>query len=128
LAVEIFLKEKNLMDYLLKLRHAIPNGSRKKYEIDDIKKVLYATAPIKPESISGYETVEPELNDFAAGKIKLQNIEVTDIQEETVTDEQSDTDETEIVTEEKIKPAPLANDQIDDNQEFESILEDALHK
>jgi hypothetical protein len=126
LAVEIFLKEKNLMDYLLKLRHAIPDGSRKKYEIEDIKKVLYSTAPIKPESISGYETIEPELNDFAAGKIKLQDIEVNDINDEAGSTKQSDFDETEIVTEEKIKPTSPTTEQVDDDQDFESILEDAM--
>jgi len=92
-AVEIFLKEKNLMDHLLKLRHAIPDGTRKKYEIKDIKKVLYATAPLEPDSISGYEAKE-----------------------------QSSYDETEIITEEKIKSSSVSDDETD----VESMIGDAL--
>jgi len=104
LAVEIFLKEKKLMDHLLKLRHAIPNGSRKKYEIEDIKKVLYATAPLKPDSISGYEPIEPVLEEIISADIVLQDIEVTDVSEETVdSQEQSNYDETEIVMKKRLK-------------------------
>jgi hypothetical protein len=41
-AVEIFLKEKNMFNYLLKLRRGISDQSKKKYTIDAIKKALYA--------------------------------------------------------------------------------------
>jgi hypothetical protein len=44
--MEIFLKEKNLIDYLLKLHRAIPEDTKKKYEIDDIKNILYTTTPV----------------------------------------------------------------------------------
>lgn len=127
LAVEIFLKEKKLMDHLLKLRHAIPNGSRKKYEIEDIKKVLYATAPLKPDSISGYEPIEPVLEEIISADIVLQDIEVTDVSEETVdSQEQSNYDETEIVTEEKIKSSSVPDENIDDETDIESMIGDAL--
>ena len=38
--VEILLKEKNLIDYLLKLHRAIPNDTKKKYDICRQKSVV----------------------------------------------------------------------------------------
>ena len=122
-AVEIFLKEKNLMDHLLKLRHAIPDGSRKKYEIDDIKKVLYATAPLKPDSISGYEAAMPAIEEIVSADIVLQDIEIIDTPEETdEAKEQSSYDEIEIIIEEKIKSSSVSDDETD----IESMIGDAL--
>ena len=60
-SVEILLKEKNLMDYLLKLRRAVPGVSKKKYEISDIKKILYSTKPLKPGTIQGYDPQKMEI-------------------------------------------------------------------
>ncbi len=128
-AVEIFLKEKNLIDHLLKLNHGIPDGSRKKYEIEDFKKVLYATAPLKPDSISGYDAVEPDIEEIeSSDKIeqdqdieKADTIEVTDI-----ADEQISSLETEIITEEKIKSSSESDELIDDENDTENIIMDAL--
>jgi hypothetical protein len=126
-AVEIFLKEKNLMDHLLKLNHGISNGSRKKFEIDDLKKVLYATEPIKPDSISGFDAVEPELEEIEFSDTIMEDIENIDTIEETDNSkEQSSFEETEIVTEEKIKSRPVSDEKIDDETDAESMILDAL--
>jgi len=61
--VEILLKEKNMIDYLLKLRHAMPDDSRKKYEIEDIKSVLYSVIPVKTETTPEIESEDVELKD-----------------------------------------------------------------
>ena len=52
IAVEILLKEKNLVNYLLKLRRAIPvtEGAKKEYDIEEIQKVLFAPTPVGPET------------------------------------------------------------------------------
>lgn len=60
-SVEILLKEKNLLDYLLKLRRTVPAVSQKKYEIADIKKVLYSKTPLKPGAIQGYDPGKLEI-------------------------------------------------------------------
>ncbi len=126
-AVEIFLKEKNLVDHLLKLNQTISNGSRKKYEIEDIKKVLYSTAQLKPDSISGYEAVEPDLEENVSADTVPEDIEVTDAPEETDDAQEQDSyDETEIVTEEKIKSSFVPDEKIDDETDVESLIEDAL--
>lgn len=127
-AVEIFLKEKNLLDHLLKLNHGIPDGSRKKYEIEDIKKVLYSTEPIKPDSISGYDAVEPELEEIEYSDTIMSDIENIDTIEETdIVKDKRNSEETEIVTEEKIKSYPVSDEKIDDNTDTESMIMDALN-
>jgi hypothetical protein len=40
-AVEILLKEKNLIEYLMKLRKSVPEGGKKKFSIEDLKRNLY---------------------------------------------------------------------------------------
>ncbi len=126
-AVEIFLKEKNLMDHVLKLSQTISDGSRKKYEIEDIKKVLYATVELKPDSISGYEAVESVLEENVSADTVQQDIEGTDAPEETDdAQEQNSYDETEIITEEKIKSSSVSDENIDDKTDVESLIGDAL--
>lgn len=49
-AVEVFLKEKNLMDMLFKLKRAFPSTGRKKVEIEDIRKIFYTPLPVVPTS------------------------------------------------------------------------------
>lgn len=44
--VENFLKEKNLIDELIKLKRAFPEDIRKPVPIEDVKKVIYSTSPI----------------------------------------------------------------------------------
>ncbi|AFH49999.1 Hypothetical protein IALB_2296 [Ignavibacterium album JCM 16511] len=44
--VENFLKEKNLIDELIKLKRVFSEDIRKPIPVDDIKKVIYSTAPI----------------------------------------------------------------------------------
>ena len=45
-SVENFLKEKNLTELLFKLKRAYSNSTKKKADIDDIRKVLYSTLTI----------------------------------------------------------------------------------
>ncbi len=49
--VELFLIEKNLMDYLLRLRKALPEQAKQSYEIDDIRKILYTPVPLDKQVI-----------------------------------------------------------------------------
>lgn len=45
-SVENFLKEKNLTELLFKLKRAYSNSSKKKADIEDIRKVLYSTLSV----------------------------------------------------------------------------------
>ena len=57
-AVEIFLKEKNLTELLFKLKRGFPNPTRKKIDIDDIRKVLYSAFPLDAPLVD--EQIEEE--------------------------------------------------------------------
>ncbi len=57
--VELFLKEKDLMEPLFKLRRSIPADDKRKYDIDDIRRILYSKETVK---------VQPEENTAAAAE------------------------------------------------------------
>ncbi len=84
-AVEIFLKEKNLIDHLLKLKRAIPNPGKRKYDIDDIRRIIYSATPVEPESINpAFEEPETEVDgDFE----KVKTLEEAEIKSLTQTEE-----------------------------------------
>ena len=52
-AVEIFLKEKNLFNHLLKLRKTMSDPAKKNYTIEAIKRALYAEDVIEAEEPKG---------------------------------------------------------------------------
>lgn len=84
--VEILLKEKNLIDHLLKLKRAIPNPAKRKYDIDDIRKIIYSASPVEPESIlpaADENGVEVE-GDFE----KVKTVEEVEIKSLTYDDEE----------------------------------------
>ncbi len=84
-AVEIFLKEKNLIDHLLKLKRVIPNPGKRKYDIDDIRRIIYSATPVEPESINpASEEPESEVDgDFE----KVKTLEEAEIKPLTQTEE-----------------------------------------
>lgn len=43
-SIEMFLKEKNLIDYLFKLRRAMPSDAKQKYSIEEIRRVIDSSA------------------------------------------------------------------------------------
>jgi hypothetical protein len=44
-ALELFLKEKNLMDYLFRLRRAVSQDANRKYDIEGIRNIIYSPVP-----------------------------------------------------------------------------------
>jgi len=55
-AVEIFCKEKNLLDLIVKLRKVIPNDVKRRYDKVEIERIIFSThTPIKEEKVSGLE-------------------------------------------------------------------------
>ncbi|QQS37307.1 MAG: hypothetical protein IPM56_04950 [Ignavibacteriales bacterium] len=50
LSIETFLKEKNLMDHLVTLRKSVPAEDRQKYDISDLRKILFVEPVVKQES------------------------------------------------------------------------------
>lgn len=76
-SVEIFLKEKNLIDHLLKLKRAIPDPERKKYDIDDIRRIIYSATPVEPESVT--PTAEDDNTEVESEFEKVKTLEEAEI-------------------------------------------------
>jgi len=117
-AIENYFKEKNLIDELIKLKRAFNEDSRKPIAIEDIRKVIYSTAPVlsqdeseKESSPSEQETLQEQTSESVAE---------SDQEELSVTQNiQSDVDE--IQTEEKAEQ-DVSSDGA--SSEVEEILED----
>ncbi|MBI5661293.1 MAG: hypothetical protein HZC46_04000 [Ignavibacterium album] len=109
-SVEIFLKEKNLIDELIKLKRAFSDDLRKPVPIEDIKKAIYSTTPIV--------TTDNEVI------VTIESGEKENIDEET----ESKTSDTQIksdVEEEVVKDKPEEETlKMKDSSEVEEILED----
>lgn len=109
-SVEIFLKEKNLIDELIKLKRAFSDDVRKPVPIEDIKKAIYSTTPIVTTDNEVIETIDSG--------------EKENIDEET----ESKTSDTQIksdVEEEIVKDTPEEETlKMKDSSEAEEILED----
>ena len=48
-AIELFLKEKNLIDPVYRLRKAFPDGTKQQVSVEEIKRVIYSTEPVEHE-------------------------------------------------------------------------------
>ncbi len=55
--VEMFLKEKNLMEYLIKLKKIFPDDSKMKLGVEDIRKAIYSNVPVDIKTINMEEKV-----------------------------------------------------------------------
>ncbi len=80
---ELFLKEKNLIDYQFKIRKHFPADSNQSYNVEEVKKVLYSSTPLqqieaKEEEIS----IEPKSQFYDNGSSKDEKVP-TSIKSET---------------------------------------------
>ncbi len=90
-ALEIFLKEKNMIQYLFRLKKAFPNDTKQKPDIDELRSILYAQTPvIKNEPIFEEETekedneIESEIDFLNTGVKETKNEERPSIQPDDV--------------------------------------------
>jgi hypothetical protein len=56
-SVEVFFKERNLIEYLFKLRRSLPIDSKQNYSVEELRSVIYSAMPLDKQVIS---IVEPE--------------------------------------------------------------------
>jgi hypothetical protein len=96
--VEVFLKEKNLTEELFKLRKSIPAEDKSKYEIEDIRKILYSKGPVQIKNEKPLED-EPEEEQ---PEQEIEEIIIEDEKPEEVVED--DTAEEEVIEKEKTKP------------------------
>ncbi|MCX8107141.1 MAG: hypothetical protein N3D80_14855 [Ignavibacterium album] len=112
--VENFLKEKNLIDELIKLKRAFPEDVRKPVPIEDIKKVIYSTSPIIEQE---EKSITSELNEAESEK------EVLISPTETLTEESEKNLE---VSSEKISSGYESEEHKEEREESTSEVEEIL--
>lgn len=112
--VENFLKEKNLIDELIKLKRAFPEDVRKPVPIEDIKKVIYSTSPIIEQE---EKSITSELNEAESEK------EVLISPTETLTEESEKNLE---VSSEKISSGDESEEHKEEREESTSEVEEIL--
>jgi hypothetical protein len=125
-AVEILLKEKNLIDYLLKLHRAIPNDTKKKYNIDDIKNILYSRTPAAGVDVEDVETLEesPTVEISEQGGITIETEEALSGIESNSEVSDDDSNESKSVNEDVTEPEEI----LPIEEEFENDLDSSKVK
>jgi hypothetical protein len=135
-SVEVFFKEKNLIDYLFRLRRAVPLVSKQKYSVDELRSIIYSTSPIDKESViekkpdelqKPEENLNPELKldeDISPQDEKSTEELLKELNEpfDFVTD-QSSIDES-LFDEEIIISSPDLEDDLKSIEEMEEVKDD----
>ncbi len=134
-SVENFLKEKNLTELLFKLKRAYANSSKKKVDIDDVRKVLYSTLSIdspfveaddqEKSTASDKHFENPLLEDFVTEDHLSESEELK--ADENIMDSVKEEEAQEIPITEEIKENPLIEEIKSDNEPSE-FFEEALQK
>ena len=108
IAVEILLKEKNLVNYLLKLHRALPvtEGAKKEYDIEDIQRVLFSPTPVEPGKDEA-EVEEKLESDERAESIPLDEDSVKEEEKDIDEEPEEITEETEKVIDEETEQKTL---------------------
>ncbi|MBZ0199573.1 MAG: hypothetical protein K8H86_06885 [Ignavibacteriaceae bacterium] len=100
-SIEMFLKEKNLIDYLFKLRRAMPSEAKQKYTVEEIRRVLYSSSqPDEKAVLPSQENVEIETPEDQQDELVVEEeigsgIFETDEPEEVNLEEPDDADNSE---------------------------------
>lgn len=134
-SVENFLKEKNLTELLFKLKRAYANSSKKKVDIDDVRKVLYSTLSIdspfveaddqEKSTASDKHFENPLLEDFVTEDHLSESEELK--VDETITDSVKEEEAMEMPITEEIKENPLI-EEIKSATEPSEFIEEVLQK
>lgn len=114
--VENFLKEKNLIDELIKLKRAFPEDVRKPIPIEDIKKAIYSTTPIITQD-------EEQKQEEEATKVELKEETQSVSEEEAVAEETIEQTNQTDVSEQIVNEIPVEESVEEDSEEVEQILE-----
>jgi hypothetical protein len=133
-SVENFLKEKNLTELLFKLKRAYSNSTKKKADIDDIRKTLYSTLSIDSPFVEENNIEEPIVDekhfdnpikvvDFIATAAIIENGESDDKEKDIQLN--SDNESKDIIDEEKSLELPVIEEpQVEENSL--DVIEEAI--
>ncbi len=128
--VELFLKEKELTEYLIKLKNEFPNEIKQRYDIDDIRKIIFSTEPIVVHDIAEEETKPEPVKETLPNKDNSKE-EINDapiLKSDAVSERQNEKIKEDV--EEKIldeeKPSKEEQSLSDDEISLDSLIEDDL--
>ncbi len=141
-AIELFLKEKNLMDKLIKLRKVIPSEDKQKYDVEEIRSIIYSTSISSDQMDIEFENKKDETKETESDK-HVEEIELEEEGDKEIKDEEEKKENAEFLIEEdeenaengegyevNLEDTPTINLEqadtidIDDNFEFEIELKD----
>lgn len=135
--VELFLKEKNHIEYLLRLNHATAKDTRTNLEIVELKKILFSDIPVSYKTEIRQQSIDPDVKE--SDNNELANVEQAQeaIEDVFETQRSNDTDSEKIIldeikiiektNEEIIQPTELPNNTeelISDSDELDDLLKD----
>lgn len=135
--VELFLKEKNHIEYLLRLNHATAKDTRTNLEIVELKKILFSDIPVSYKTEIRQQSIDPDVKE--SDNNELANVEQAQeaIEDVFETEHSNDTDSEKIIldeikiieetNEEIIQPTELPNNTeelISDSDELDDLLKD----
>ena len=135
--VELFLKEKNHIEYLLRLNHTTAKDTRTNLEIVELKKILFSDIPLSYETEIRQQSIDPDVKE--SDNNELANVEQAQeaIEDVFETQRSNDTDSEKIIldeikiieetNEEIIQPTELPNNTeglISDSDELDDLLKD----
>ncbi len=123
-AIEMFLKEKNLTELLFKLKRGFPAPTKKKTDIDDIRKAFYSDFPLentkfKEEGSDDSEKIEPEV------EVKVESHFDNPLKEEFQSMEKKSE---EMIEEEQVQSSDSESLFVEENQIEEKIIIDDKNK
>lgn len=106
-AIENFLKEKNLTELLFQLKRGFPNPTKKKVDIDDIRKVLYSAFPLDSPFVEEKKS-EDEISDELHFENPLKDVSVPE--ESTIEESvESENEKSNEIFEEELSPSSEEN-------------------
>ena len=135
--VELFLKEKNHIEYLLRLNHTTAKDTRTNLEIVELKKILFSDIPVSYKTEIRQQSIDPDVKE--SNNNELENVEEAQeaIEDVFETEHSNDTDSEKIIldeikiiektNEEIIQPTELPNNTeelISDSDELDDLLKD----
>ena len=60
-SVEVFFKERNLIEYLFRLRRALPIDSKQKCSVEELRSIIYSNIPLEKQPEAAVESQELEI-------------------------------------------------------------------
>ncbi len=135
--VELFLKEKNQIEYLLRLNHATAKDARINLEIVELKKILFSDISLPYETEVKQQNIDLEVKE--SNNTELPNVEQTQetIEDDFEAEQTYETDTEKIILdeikiheetkEEIIQPNELPNitkEHLSDSDELDDLLND----